>query len=202
MTSCITSLARVILACALLAAGASGCAVKSVYVKPDFAKVDKFNLKRIAVVATPLKSAPEVAAKLLARIARRYVLQHKDWLALREGVLAKPDDWKSECKDKARGVLRVMVRTLREDKSDLFVDAVADLRRCDTGALIWRVEIRDTNEKKDDDLSKLAAVYKDEFGDTAKKYAAPFFVVVKTAFDSLPSPKLTEAETMEKIELE
>ncbi len=56
---------RPLLPLLLLAALSGGCAVKSVYVKPDFERVDKKNLKRLAVAATPLPSAPKEAAALL-----------------------------------------------------------------------------------------------------------------------------------------
>ena len=36
----------------------------------------------------------------------------------------------------------------------------------------------------------------------AEEYAAPFFIITQAAFESLPSPKLTDEETMEKIELD
>ena len=202
------------------AALCSGCAVRSTYIKPDFPRVDRLDLKRIAVVATPLKEAPPKTAELLARMSRRFIHQHKDYLAVSDGVLQDPKAWKQLCtpnKDAnasspparqptatsgLHGVVRVMVSSIKQDAEDLTVDLVVDLRRCDTGVLVWKVEIDDTNEKKDEDLSKLAGVYKAEFGQAAEQYAAPFFIVVKTAFDSLPSPKLTEEETMEKIEMD
>jgi len=203
------------------AALCSGCAVRSSYIKPDFPGVDRLDLKRIAVVATPLKGAPPRTAELLARISRRFIHQHKDYLAVSDGVLQDAKTWKQLCapkKDanastsqpssqpasapKLHGVVRVMVSSIKQDAEDLTVDMVVDLRRCDSGVLVWKVEIDDTNEKKDEDLSKLAGVYKEEFGQAAEQYAAPFFIVVKTAFESLPSPKLTEEETMEKIEMD
>ena len=202
-----------------------GCAVRSTYIKPDFPTVDRLNLKRIAVVATPLSGAPPRAAALLARMSRRFIHQHKDYLAVSDAVLQDPGAWKQLCappqppasapasqpaadeqdEDAPRplhGVVRVMVSKIQQDAENLTVEMVVDLRRCDSGVVVWRVEINDTNDKKDEDLSKLAAVYKEEFGQLAQQFAAPFFIVVKAAFDSLPSPKLTEAETMEKIEMD
>ena len=207
----------------VLAALGSGCAVRSTYIKPDFPRVDRLDLKRIAVMATPLADAPPRAAELLARMSRRFIHQHKDYLAVSDGVLQDASAWKQLCAPKKpasppasqpssqpasqpapglHGVVRVMVSSIKQDAEDLTVDMVVDLRRCDSGVLVWKVEIDDTNEKKDEDLSKLAEVYKEEFGPVAEKFAAPFFIVVKTAFDSLPSPKLTEEETMEKIEMD
>jgi probable lipoprotein (TIGR04455 family) len=98
--------------------------------------------------------------------------------------------------------VRVMVAKLKSQGGDLSVDMTADLQRCDSGALVWKVEIDDTNEQKNADLKELANVYRREFGAVADALAAPFFVVLKQAFDSLPSPVLTDEETMEKIELE
>ncbi len=213
---------RTLIIAALLGVAAlgSGCAVRSTYVKPDFPTVDRLDLKRVAVVATPIPGESPRASELLARMSRRFIHQHKDYLAVSDGVLQTAGAWQQLCKPaKAasqptsqpasqpaapglHGVVRVMVKTIHHDAGDLTVDMVVDLRRCDTGVLVWKVEIDDTNETKDDDLSKLAEVYKEEFGPVAEKYAAPLFVVVKTAFDSLPSPKLTEEETMEKIEMD
>ena len=202
------------------AALGTGCAVRSTYVKPDFSTVDRLDLKRVAVVATPIPNEQPRAAELLARMSRRFINQHKDYLAVSDGVLSEAGAWKTLCKPataasqpatqptsqparpRLHGVVRVMVKSIHHDAGDLTVDMVVDLRRCDTGVLVWKVEIDDTNEKKDEDLSKLAGVYKAEFGQAAEQYAAPFFIVVKTAFDSLPSPKLTEEETMEKIEMD
>ena len=212
----------ILVALLLTAAVCSGCAVRSTYIKPDFPRVDRLNLKRVAVVATPWKGAPPGAAQLLARISRRFIHQHKDYLVVSDGVLSGAAAWKqlcagktsasqpasqptsqpSEVPPKLHGVVRVMVASIKQDGDDLTVDLVADLRRCDSGVLVWRVEIDDTNEQKDEDLSRLAEVYKEEFGAVAERFAAPFFIVVKTAFASLPSPKLTEEETMEKIEMD
>lgn len=182
--------------------GAAGCAVRSTYVKPDFATVERNNLKRVAVVATPLSGFPPRAAELLASMSRRFINQHKDYLALSHGVIKSAAAWKQACKDGVHGVVRVVTNRIKQDATELDVDLVADLRRCDSGVLVWKVEIRDTNDKQDDDLSKLAAVYKQEFGAVAEQCAAPFFVVVQAAFQSLPSPKLTDEETMEKISMD
>jgi len=184
------------------AAFSSGCAVRSVYVKPDFEKVDRLNLKRVAVAATPLSQAPPRVAHLLARIARRYIHQHKDYLVLGDTVIKQAARYKSLCKDGIQGVVRVMVEAMEQDSDHLTVEMAADLLRCDSGAVVWRVEIRDRNEQRDDDLKELAGVYLREFGAVATKYAAPLFIVVKAAFESLPSPQLTDEETMEKISMD
>ncbi len=215
---------QTLLMTALLAIAAlgTGCAVRSTYVKPDFPTVDRLDLKRVAVVATPWAGAPPRAAELLARMSRRFIHQHKDYLAVSDGVLADRAAWKQLCAPsqgasgaasqpasapasqpaRLHGVIRVMIKSIQQEDDDLTVDMVVDLQRCDSGVLVWKVEIDDTNEQQDEDLSRLAEVYKEEFGAVADKLAAPFFIVVKTAFDSLPSPKLTEEETMEKIEMD
>lgn len=181
---------------------APGCAVRSVYVKPDFEQKDKNEVKRLAVGATPIPGQQEKAAELLARMARRHINMHKDYLATEEQVLKDPAGWRDLCGEEIHGVVRVMVARLLSEGGDLTVDMTADLQRCDSSALVWKVEIDDTNEQKNEDLKELAGVYRREFGEVADALAAPFFVLLKTAFDSLPSPVLTDEETMEKIELE
>lgn len=190
-----------------LGAMASGCAVRSVYVKPDFEQVDRQNLKRVLVSATPIPGQPAKAAELLASMSRRHINQHKDYLAVDYEVLKDAAKWKALCKvqeddEPVHGVVRVMVAKLLADGGDLTVDLTADLQRCDSGALVWKVEADLTNDQKDEDLKELANVYRKEFGALADSLAAPFFLVIRAAFDSLPSPVLTDEETMEKIELE
>ena len=188
----------------LLALGlcAPGCAVRSVYVTPGFDLKDKNEVKRLAVGATPIPGQPARAAELLARMALRHVNQHKDYIAVDDQVLKAASGWKALCGDEIHGVVRVMVARLKSRGGDLTVDMTADLQRCDSGALVWKVEIDDTNEQNNEDLKELASVYRREFGQVADALAAPFFVLLKQAFDSLPSPVLTDEETMEKIELE
>jgi probable lipoprotein (TIGR04455 family) len=191
------------LALLALCALGSGCAVRSVYVKPDFEQTDRQTLKRVAVAATPLPGAPAETASLLARIARRYVHQHKDYLATGDQALAQAGAWRALCnQDGLHGVLRVMVKTLEDRGSKLTLEMTADLLRCDSGVTVWRVEIRDTNDTQDTDLKELAGVYAREFGELARRYAAPLFIAVKTGFDSLPSPVLDDEETMEKISMD
>ncbi len=194
------ALAALPLLCGLLCS--SGCAVRSVYVKPDFERTDRLTLKRVFVAATPLEGAPQEAARLLARMAHRHVHQHKDYLVAGDGVLARPEAYRERCAEGLQGVVRVMVRSMKAGAQELTLDMSADLLRCDTGATVWRVEIRDTNDQRDADLKELAGVYAREFGEVARQYAAPFFIVVKAAFASLPSPKLTDEETMEKISMD
>lgn len=186
----------------VLGVSAPGCAVRSVYVKPDFEKTDKLQVKRLAVGATPIAGQPAKAAELLARMTLRHVNMHKDYIAVEDQALPTADGWKALCGEQIHGVVRVMVAKLKSEGGDLSVDMTADLQRCDSGALVWKVEINDTNQQKNADLKELANVYRREFGAVADALAAPFFVVLKQAFDSLPSPVLTDEETMEKIELE
>jgi len=196
------SCTRLLPALMLLSLG-SGCAVRSVYVKPDFGSTDRLTLKRIVATATPLPGAPREAAALLARMARRHVHQHKDYLVLGDQVLPRADGWRKLCDaDGVQGVVRVMVNRVEQRGGDLTLDMGADLRRCDNGMTIWRVKIKDTNEQQDADLKELSGVYEREFGEVARRYAAPLFIAVKTAFESLPSPKLTDEETMEKISMD
>jgi len=195
---------RIACAASLITASlfASGCAVRSVYVKPDFERTDKLEVKRLAVGATPIPGQPEKAAELLARMALRHINMHKDYLATEEAVLASPALWRKLCSGEIHGVVRVMVAKLLSEDGDLTVDMTADLQRCDSSALVWKVEIDKTSEQKDEDLKELASVYRREFGEVADALAAPFFILLKLAFESLPSPVLTDEETMEKIELE
>ena len=88
-----TPMIRIACAASLITASlfASACAVRSVYVKPDFERTDKLEVKRLAVGATPIPGQPEKAAELLARMALRHINMHKDYLATEEAVLAVTD---------------------------------------------------------------------------------------------------------------
>jgi len=189
---------------ALLALGllGGGCAVRFQYVRPDFARVDAHSLKRVVVVATPLSGAPPRAAALLARMAARYVQQHKDYLVMDDTTIPTAGAWKQACGQEIHGVVRVMMARILQEGDDLTLDMSADLRRCKDGVVVWSVAIRDTNEMGDEDLTQLARVYEREFGAAARRYAGPFFIAVQTAFESLPSPVLTDEETLEKISME
>jgi probable lipoprotein (TIGR04455 family) len=178
-----------------------GCTVCA-YVKPDFAKTDRHSLKRIGIYVTRTEAAPLKAYRLLARMTRRSILQYKDYLAAEEGLLYGAKRWQKKCNEELDGILAVEVEEIADLGTETAFTATFILRRCKDNVVVWKAEGRVVNEKKDTDLAELAKVYEDEYGQVAQRYAAPFFVLVKAAIATLPSPKLNDEEIMEKIALD
>lgn len=192
---------RPLFACVLLCQFLVGCTVCA-YVKPDFAKTDRHTLKRVGVYVTRTDAAPLKAYQLLARMTRRSMLQYKDYLAAAEGLLYGADRWQSKCSEDLDGVVSVEVEEIADLGKEIAFTATFILRRCKDGVVVWKADGRTVSETNDADLAELAKVYRAEYGQIAERLAAPFFVLVKAAIATLPSPKLNDEEIMEKIALD
>ena len=188
---------------------ACGGTVTKQWVQPDYADSPVAQTKRLAVVvevrtegvALPADQTTAVA-QLWANIARRYANQHRD-LIVRSATVAT--DSTTACAAGAadkpiQGVLRLAgVQALAGEAARVTVDAV--LARCGDGAKIWTATGANTFDSVDPTVAELTEFYTRELGAAVKPFVAPVFHLLRAVLETLPAPRLDDAETMEKIEL-
>jgi probable lipoprotein (TIGR04455 family) len=182
----------------------SGCAtVKRSHIRPDYETVDKTQVKRLVVVTQPLPDGMPEVGELWSLIARRYVNQHREFIARSNISLdGNPEDtsFKGLCVDNLEGVLWLSPDVKRTGKG---VEAAvkAQLLRCRDGQEVWSAEAAGSWPSEDERYKELTAQYTSEIGPKVAPYVGPTFRLLSATLDTLPSPKLSDAEVEEKIEL-
>jgi probable lipoprotein (TIGR04455 family) len=182
----------------------SGCAtVKRSHIRPDYETVDKTQVKRLVVVTQPLPDGMPEVGELWSLIARRYVNQHREFIARSNISLdGNPEDtsFKGLCVDNLEGVLWLSPDVKRTGKG---VEAAvkAQLLRCRDGQEVWSAEAAGSWPSEDERYKELTAQYTSEIGPKVTPYVGPTFRLLSATLDTLPSPKLSDAEVEEKIEL-
>jgi len=177
--------------------------LKSYVVRDDWATADAPNVKRLAVVVQPLPDAKEKAGEAWARIARRYVNQKRDFLVKKEVTQAGAVELSSICggEDAIEGVL--LINPTLTAKGDGFeIDVNGVLQRCSDGQASWKGSAAGSFPSKDKLLVEVTNVYVQEFGDEVAPYVPPALNVLRPLLDTLPQPKLSEADLEEKLTLD
>ncbi|HYO54772.1 MXAN_6521/LA_1396 family lipoprotein [Archangium sp.] len=189
-----------VLGLALLA----GCAtVKSSRVRPDYETVDKTQVKRLVVVTQPLPDGKQEVGELWSLVARRYVNQNRDFIARANVALTgSPEDtsFKGLCAEGLEGILWLSPDVKRTGNG---VEAAvkAQLLRCRDGQEIWAAEGAGSWPSEDDRYKELTVQYTRELGPEVAPYVAPTFRLLSATLDTLPRPRLNDADVEEKIEL-
>lgn len=176
--------------------GTAGCGSPAFFVRPDYDQVDRTRLKRIGIYAEPVPGVPKVVQKLSERIAKRFLASpgaKKDYLVLSSG---KPDPKGVD------GMLLLTPLALARDGDDVEVHMLARLVRAKDEAEVWRAELSDETDWRDEDLAKTTEVYVKELGPAAEPFAAPLFVVLQPLLATLPSPLLNDEDIVEKLALD
>lgn len=182
---------------ALLAATTVACSnVGNIYVAPGYNAQDASAVKRIVVGGW---SAEAASAPVLARVAGDQVKLRKEYLVVE--TMALPRGFADGCKENIQGVLAVRALESRVLEKKVALKVAVELYRCSDGALLWRAEADDEVNPADDNLKSMVENYTNEFGEAAKTYAAPAFVVLQDLLNALPNVTLTEQEIEEKIEI-
>ncbi len=177
--------------------------LKSYFVRDDWATQDAPNVKRLAVVVQPLPDGKEKAGEAWARVARRYVNQKRDFLVKKEVTQAGALDLASVCggEDAIEGVLLINPTLIA--KGDGFeIDVTGVLQRCSDGREAWKGSAAGSFPSKDKLLVEVTNVYVQELGDDVAPYVPPALNVLRPLLDTLPQPKLSEADLEEKLTLD
>ncbi|MBC7794557.1 MAG: MXAN_6521/LA_1396 family lipoprotein [Clostridia bacterium] len=175
----------------------AGCSnVGHVYVAPGYQSLDDSAVKRIIVAGW---SVDRGAAPLIARVAGDFVKLRKDYIVTETVGLTR--GFEDACKDSIQGVLAVRVLESKLATRQVSLRVAAELYRCTDGALLWRAEGEGNANPADESLKEMVANYATDFGEPAKTYAAPAFVVLQDVLNALPNVKLSDKEVEEKIEL-
>ena len=182
-------------------------AVRSTYLRPDYAKSDRLKTKRLAVVTSPFPAGSEKIAGLWSLLARRYVNQKRNFLAKQElAEREAPQSGDSSsftmryCHDGLEGVL--WLRPFAHVEGDrVRAQLQATLNRCSDGQTVWKADAAGTWPSSDATLKELTAQYTTEIGPEVTPYVAPSFRILKQTLDTLPDPILADEDINEKIEL-
>ena len=191
---------RLLLVSMLLA----GCSVvKSAKTADDWASRRAQSLKRLEVVVAPLPDGNQKAGEAMARIARRYVNQKREFLVKSEFAGPRIDDPKALCggDEHIEGLL--ILEPLFTRQGDGYeVTLSARLLACDDFTSAWSGSAAGSFSTKDERLVEVTQVYVQEFGTEAQPFIAPLFNLLRPLLDTLPQPVLAEQDVEEKMTLD
>lgn len=185
-------------------AASLGCAtVKTSHVTPDWKENDATQVKRLAVVVTPLPKDDPKLGDLWSTVARNYTNIKRDFIAKTAKSMPLPAgqafDPKSQCGEGLEGVLW-LAPTVVDQGDKVHETVVGKLVRCSDGSELWSAQAEGTWNRVDTSLSQMGANYVKDLGPDVEPYIAPTFHLLKPTLDTLPNPKLTDQEQVEKAE--
>lgn len=191
---------RLVLLSMLLA----GCSVvKSAKVSDDWAARRAQHLKRLEVVVAPLPAGNQRAGEAMARIARRYVNQKREFLVKAELATAHLDAPRALCggDEHIEGLL--ILEPDFQPKGEGFEATMrAKLLACDDFTTGWNASAAGSFPSKDERLVEVTQVYEQEFGPEVQPFIPPFFNLLRPVLDTLPQPTLDEQDIEEKLTLD
>ena len=182
----------------------SSCAlVKGTAVRDDWASTDAPRVKRLAIVVYPTPQNLTAAGEAVARIARRYVNQKRDFLAKREVTEPDAPALSVVCAgdDAIEGVL-FLRPTFTPKGSGFEVEVHGALARCSDGREAWSGLAAGSFPSHDAGLKEVTQVYVQEFGAPVEPYIAPALNILRPLLDTLPQPTLNETDVEEKLTLD
>ncbi len=184
---------------ALVLAGSACSSVGFSRVADDFDRVHKASLYRLHVVVAPAPAGDGRVGAMTAKMAQRYVNQHRDYIAKAVSVASQLEP--AACGDGIEGVLHLHASAARtEDGADVRI--VGRLLRCSDNVIVWEADVDDDWDADDDNLVQVRAQYVRENGASVEPFVAPIFHALRGLLDTLPRPKLEkEADIDEKIEV-
>ncbi len=187
----------------LFALLASSCSVvKTARVADHWVREDQGAVKRLAVVVR-LPDAQQKAGEVFARVARRYVNQKRDFLVKQERTQPGELELGAVCggEDAIEGVL-LLVPTLVAKGDGFEAGLTGSLRRCGDGREAWSAEGGGSFPSREPGLVEVTQVYVQELGPEAERFVAPALNLLRPVLDTLPQPRLTEADVDEKLTLD
>jgi len=182
------------------AVGISGCTIREMRLRPDYDKVDKFRVKRLSIVTSPLPDGSQAGGDLFSLMARRQVNLKRQFIAKDTAAMQEGFEPRARCKGGIEGVMWLKPNAKRFNKS-VTLNLDAKLYRCIDGAVVWEASGGGRWAEADDTLKEMTATYVSELGPEAEPFVAPAFHMMKALVDQMPDPVLTEEDKDEKIEL-
>ncbi|QSQ22857.1 MXAN_6521/LA_1396 family lipoprotein [Pyxidicoccus parkwayensis] len=179
--------------------------VKSQRLRPDYAQVDKQQVKRLVVVTQPLPDNKPQVGELWSLLARQWVNQNRDFIV--KSNVARPDkpedtSFKGLCEEGMEGVLWLEPSITLKARGEGAEAAVkARLTRCRDGEEVWAAEAAGSWGSKDEDYAQRIEQYVQELGEEVRPYVVPSAKLLSATLDTLPNPQLNDADKDEKIEL-
>lgn len=204
-----------VLLMAIIGVGAQGCGgtLRQSWTVDNYAASDQAQTKRLAVAVTVHTQGVTLAAdatqavqQLWANVARRYANQHRDFL-VRGAVVAASTQTAltSACGlgtgDRPIQGAIVLVGTQAAAGDGAQVAVQAELVRCADAKVIWKASGDNRFASDDATVAELTQYYMRELGAGVQPWVAPVFHLLRTVLETLPAPVLSDAETMEKIDL-
>jgi probable lipoprotein (TIGR04455 family) len=181
---------------------ASGCSiVKSSRVVEGWPTQGATSVKRLVVLTQPLPQGDAKVGTLFARVARRYVNMKRDFLVKSEVTQEGAAELSALCTDGLEGVLHLSPKVVPQ--GDGFeVELTAKLLRCSDGAVQWESSAAGSFEATDSRLLEVTQVYVRELGPEVERQVPLALNLLRPVLDTLPQPKLTDADVEEKVTLD
>jgi probable lipoprotein (TIGR04455 family) len=190
---------KVLVPAALTLAAAACSPVLSTRTRADYAEVDRTQTVRLAVAVAPLPAGQQDVGDLWSMMARKYINQHRDFIVVADRAdAAIPGD---VCGDRIDGVLLLAGRADRQG-DEVGAAVHARLVRCRDRQEVWSAQAAGTWPTTDDDLVEARKYWVGQTADLVDPYVVASFRLLTATLETLPSPKITDAEQVrEKIDL-
>lgn len=172
-------------------------AVRNTYLLRNYDANANDAIKNIEVVAWAPPEYPKLAP-LMARIAADLIKLHKNYLVHADGAMTL--GFVDICQSR-QGVLVTRAMDVEIGQPEVKLDVLAELYRCEDGALVWQARGDKSVDPALADLQNLTTTYSREFAPEGQQFAAPVFALLKQLLDVLPDVTLNDDEILQKIEL-
>ncbi|TNE48077.1 MAG: hypothetical protein EP343_17400 [Deltaproteobacteria bacterium] len=184
----------------LLAGITMGCSpIQRSYLRNDYAKVDRFKVKRLKVTVAPLPQQRADLGKLWVEITSTHISQKKNFLLKETASLKAAGVLQDHCQKGIEGWLHLQP-TVTQKGAEVEAAVVATLVRCRDGKTVWSTTAKGTWASKDDHLKVLTQSYVQKLGKPVEPFVAPSCRLLFVVIENLPNPKLSEADLLEKIQ--
>jgi probable lipoprotein (TIGR04455 family) len=155
-------------------------------------------IKRIVIITKPCPQNGGLAG-LISAMTRDLIRTNRNYLVY--GTLSTEREVADACEIRD-GVLKMSVDRADAVGEHIDLEISGELRRCSDKSVVWSATARASGKSRNRSLKNLVQNYAEKHGNQAEVYAAPAFNIIEDIVETMPNPKLTEDELMEKIDLE
>ena len=178
-----------------------GCTVKYTYLKPNYNKVERQSLKRIALVIEPYKALPENINNLLFTIEKEYLSIKTNYIIKNQIIVLENQNAQNVCRSKFKlnGYLITRLEELKIRKNNVDIALRLILYDCSHNK-IWESYGKNSYRSNDSSLRATIDSLTNRTGENVRLFVAPIYRLTNLLLKSLPQPNLTDEEEIEKIE--